>query len=259
MLHTDFYLSLYIYSLAIILGSVFASFINCMAWRIVHGESVWHGRSHCASCGHVLQAIDLIPIVSYVFLRGRCRYCKEKVSVRYVLIELLLAVVFVSFVWKYGISFTTLRYLVLACILLGLALVDFDSYEIPDGFIIAGILWWFITMPFMDYSIVEQFKTGMIGGVAIGGSILALSLIMDKLLKKESMGGGDIKLFFMLGLYMGPVLGLFNLNLSCILGIFLVMLMKSNKIPFGPAIVGASWITLLWGRDIVNWYWTFFV
>nr|WP_307991001.1 prepilin peptidase [uncultured Niameybacter sp.] len=259
MLHTDFYLSIYVYGLAIILGSIFGSFINCMSWRIVHGESVWKGRSHCTSCGHVLHTRDLVPILSYVFLRGECRYCKEKVSIRYVFIEILLVVVFISFIWKYGISFLTLRYLVLACILLGLALVDFDSYEIPDGFIMTGIFWWLITIPFIDNSIVEQLKTGLLGGGAIGGGVLMLSLLMDKLLKKESMGGGDIKLFFMLGLYMGPALSLFNLNISCILGIFIVVLMKKNRIPFGPAIVGASWITFLWGGDIVSWYWELFI
>lgn len=259
MIHTDLYLSIYVYSLAVILGSILASFINCMSWRIVHGESVWKGRSHCTACGHVLYAKDLVPILSYVCLKGKCRYCKTQVSKRYLLIEILLSVVFVSFIWKYGISFLTLRYLVLSCILLGLSLVDFDSYEIPDGFIITGILWWLITMPFIETPIVEQLKTGIIGGVAIGGSILALSLLMDKILKKESMGGGDIKLFFMLGLYMGPTLSLVNLNISCILGIFLVVLMKKNKIPFGPAIVGATWITLLYGADLVSWYWGLFI
>ena len=84
--------------------------------------------------------------------------------------------------------------------------------------------------------------------------MLLLSLLMDHLLKSESMGGGDIKLFFMLGLYIGPVLGLFNLIVSSLLGIFMVVILRQNKIPFGPAIVGAAWITLLWGEEIVSWY-----
>lgn len=259
MLHIDMSITLYTSIIAIVCGVVFGSFINCMAWRVVHKESVWKGRSHCASCGHPLSAADLIPIFSYIFLRGRCRYCREKVSIRYMLTEILLAVVFISFIWKYDISFLTLRYLILACILLGLALVDLDSYEIPDGFIIAGILWWIVTIPFMENSMAEQLKTGLLGGIAIGGGILLFSLLMDYVLKSESMGGGDIKLFFMLGLYMGPALGLFNLIVSSFLGIFLVVLMRKNKIPFGPAIVGASWITFLWGADIVNWYLGLFI
>lgn len=259
MLHTDLFITIYVCMIAIICGSVFGSFINCLAWRIVHKESVWKGRSHCASCRHPLSAVDLIPIFSYIFLRGRCRYCKEKVSARYMLVEILLAVVFMSFVWKYEISFLTLRYLILACILLGLALVDLDSYEIPDGFILAGILWWIVTMPVMQEPMIEQLKVGLLGGISIGGGILLLSLLMDKILKKESMGGGDIKLFFMLGLYMRPTLSLFNVIVSCFLGIFLVILMRKDKIPFGPAIVGASWITFLWGADIVSWYLELFI
>ena len=139
MLYTDGFITFYMYTVVAILGLIFGSFINCMAWRIVHKESVWKGRSHCASCGHPLKAMDLIPIVSYLFLKGKCRYCKEKVSIRYMLTELLLAIVFISFIWKYDISFLALRYMVLACILLGLALVDLESYEIPDGFIISGV------------------------------------------------------------------------------------------------------------------------
>lgn len=259
MLHIDVFITLYICIIAIVCGGVFGSFINCMAWRIVHKESVWKGRSHCASCGHLLRAADLIPIVSYIFLRGRCRYCREKVSIRYMLTELLLALVFISFIWKYDMSFLTLRYFILACILLGLSLVDLDSYEIPDGFIIAGILWWIMTIPFMETSMIEQLKIGLSGGIGIGGGILLLSLLMDRVLKKESMGGGDIKLFFMLGLYMGPALSLFNLIVSCLLGMLLVVLMRKNQIPFGPAIAGASWITFLWGTDSVSWYLGLFI
>lgn len=259
MLHIDIFITIYVLVIAAIFGSIFGSFVNCMAWRIVHKESVWKGRSHCTFCEHPLHAIDLIPVLSFVFLRGRCRYCREKVPVRYMLTELILSLVFVSFVWKYDISFTTARYLVLACILLGLSLVDLDSYEIPDGFIIAGILWWMVTMPFMETSVTDQLKTGLIGGFAIGGGILLFSLLMDQILKRESMGGGDIKLFFMLGLYMGPALSLFNLIVSCFVGILLTVLLKKREIPFGPAIAGASFISFLWGADIVNWYLGLFV
>lgn len=259
MLHIDIFINIYIIVIAAVCGGVFGSFINCMAWRIVHKESILTGRSHCATCGHSLNGIDLIPVFSYVFLKGRCRYCKEKVSSRYILIEIIMSLVFVSFVWKYDISFSTVRYLVLACILLGLALVDIDSYEIPDGFIIAGIVWWIVTMPFMNTSVSYQLKNGLIGGIAIGGGILLFSLIMDNVLKKESMGGGDIKLFFMLGLYMGPALSLFNLIVSCFVGILMVVILRKNRIPFGPAIVGASFISLLWGADIISWYLGLFV
>lgn len=259
MLHIDMFITIYILAIAALSGAVLGSFINCMAWRMVHKESVWKGRSHCFSCGHTLQAMDLIPVFSYLFLRGRCRYCRERVSLRYMLTEVLLAMVFVTLVWKYDISVLTLRYLVLACILLALSLVDLDSYEIPNGFIIVGILWWSITIPFLETTVTEQMKMGLMGGIAIGGGMLLFSLLMDKILQKESIGGGDIKLFFMLGLYFGTALSLFNLILSCFVGLILVVLMRNNKIPFGPAIALASWVTLLWGNDIVTWYLGMFI
>lgn len=259
MLHIDMFITIYILAIAALSGAALGSFINCMAWRMVHKESVWKGRSHCFSCGHTLQAMDLIPVFSYLFLRGRCRYCRERVSLRYMLTEVLLAMVFVTLVWKYDISVLTLRYLVLACILLALSLVDLDSYEIPNGFIIVGILWWSITIPFLETTVTEQMKMGLMGGIAIGGGMLLFSLLMDKILQKESIGGGDIKLFFMLGLYFGTALSLFNLILSCFVGLILVVLMRNNKIPFGPAIALASWVTLLWGNDIVTWYLGMFI
>ena len=133
--------------LAAVLGAVFGSFINCAAWRIAHGESFLKGRSHCAECGHELKALDLVPVFSYLFLRGKCRYCGKKISPRYMITELLLAAAFVGIVLRFGISGETLRYLGLSVILLGLSLVDLETYRIPNGFIIAGIIWWAVTIP----------------------------------------------------------------------------------------------------------------
>ena len=254
MLHMDKFLTAYIMIVVAILGAVFGSFINCMAWRMVHKENVLKGRSHCTCCDHPLGAVDLIPVFSYIFLKGRCRYCNQKISMRYMITELFSAFMFVSLVWKYDISFLTLRYVVLACILLGLSLVDLDSYEIPNGCIIMGIVWWIVTIPLMETSIIEEIKNGVIGGFAIGGGVFLCSLVMDFVLKKESMGGGDIKLYFMLGLYTGWVLGLFQLIISCMIGIVFVFVLRRNTIPFAPAISLSALITLLWGNEIVAWY-----
>ena len=258
----DFVFTIYINVMAAIFGAVFGSFLNCMAWRMVHHESVWKGRSHCVECGHVLGPVDLIPILGYWIRAGKCHYCHAKISPRYMWTELLMAFVFVSFVWKYEISVLTLRYLVLGCILFTLSMIDLDSYCIPNRFIIAGIVWWAVTLPFSGngiYSmgmeaIVRQVKSGLFGAAVIGGGLLLLSLLMDQILKKDSLGGGDIKLFFMLELYFGLGAGLFHMILACIVGIFMAAVLKKNRIPFGPAISLAAWITCLWGNDIVHWY-----
>ena len=266
---------IYLCILAFLFGTVFGSFFNCMAWRIAHHESVLKGRSHCAVCGHTLGIADLIPVFSWLFLRGRCRYCKEKISPRYVAAELVCGCGFVLSFLRYGLSWRTLQVIVLFCILLALSLTDFETYEIPDRFILSGIIWYFATswlmnrrlnLAGMTVSILQdgEFLTlsawgqnllaGLIGGFAIGGGMLFLSLLFDHLLGKESMGGGDIKLFFMTSLYLGLLQGLFSLILSCIVGLVIAAFMRRKRVPFGPAISLAAFLSLLYGESFVNWY-----
>lgn len=266
---------IYLCILAFLFGTVFGSFFNCMAWRIAHHESVLKGRSHCAVCGHTLGIADLIPVFSWLLLRGRCRYCKEKISPRYVAAELVCGCGFVLSFLRYGVSWRTLQVIVLFCILLALSLTDFEIYEIPDRFILAGIVWypassWLmdrrLSLTGMTVSILQDGESltlsawgqnllaGLIGGFAIGGGMLFLSLLFDHLLGKESMGGGDIKLFFMTSLYLGLLQGLFSLILSCIAGLVIAALMRRRRVPFGPAISLAAFLSLLYGESFVNWY-----
>ncbi len=266
---------IYLCILAFLFGTVFGSFLNCMAWRIAHNESVLKGRSHCAVCGHTLGIADLIPVFSWLLLGGRCRYCKEKISPRYVAAELVCGCGFVLSFLRYGVSWRTLQVSVLFCILLALSLTDFEIYEIPDRFILAGIIWYLVSSKLMDrrlsltgmtVSILSEGEylslpawghnllAGLIGGLAIGGGMLFLSLLFDHLLGKESMGGGDIKLFFMTSLYLGLLQGLFSLILSCIVGLVIAAVMRRKRVPFGPAISLAAFLSLLYGESFVNWY-----
>lgn len=268
-------LRIYIGVLAFIFGTVFGSFLNCMAWRIAHHESVLKGRSHCALCSHVLGAADLIPVISYLALRGRCRYCGKKISPRYVAAEVVCGCGFVISFLRFGLTLRTLQVIVLFCILLALSLVDFEIYEIPDRFILTGIIWYFATswlgrrilnLAGLTVRVLGEGENltvsawgmnllaGLIGGFAIGGGMLVISLLFDHLLGKESMGGGDIKLFFMTSLYLGLAQGLVSLILSCVVGLVIAALMKKGKVPFGPAISIAAFVSLLYGEVFVNWY-----
>lgn len=263
MMHLSLFVTIYILCIVFLLGAVFGSFLDCMAWRIAAGESVLKGRSHCDNCGHVLKFPDLIPVFSYVFLRGRCRYCGKKVSPESTCCEILLGFIFAVLVYRFDVRFLTLRFLILAGILMGLSLVDLKTYTIPDGFIAGGILSWLLTLPgilYEEYG--ESLREGMLhealypflGALAIGGSILILSMLFDHILGKESMGGGDIKLFFMTGLYLNPLLLLFHLILACMIGLLFVLLCRQRRIPFGPAISIATLATILWGQEFLNWY-----
>ena len=242
----DKFLLIYCLVLAFILGSVFGSFLNCVTDRIINHEKWWTGRSKCDSCGHVLGILDLFPVFSYLFLKGKCRYCGAKLSINYVLSETVLGVLFVGYIIIHGtIDLVLLRDLGLIACLYGLSLSDLKSYEIPNGFIIFGIIWWLIFSFSLD---------GLVSGVVISGSILIITFIMEKILKKEAMGGGDIKLFFMVSLYLGLSISLFNIILACVVGLLFVLIRKKDMIPFGPSISIATYVSLLVGSQIVNMY-----
>ena len=248
-------LGLFIYCsfLAGLIGSVMGSFLNCAAYRIAHGTSFTKGRSHCPTCDHVLGPLDLIPIVSWLIQGGKCRYCKEKISIRYPLTELLMACLSILCLWKYDLTLECLRNFILLCCLFTLSLVDLDIFEIPNRCIIIPIVVWMMSAFFIHDSIVSH----IIAMFLYGGGILAISLLMDHILKKESMGGGDIKLLGVMGLYLGMVGGLLALMMACFIGILLSFLSKKDDemhFPFGPAISIAFAIVLLYGQPIIDWY-----
>ena len=149
--------------------------------------------------------------------------------------------------------------------------LDLETYRIPNGFLIAGIVWWAVTIPFVQPGLFGRegsfFQpstllldtgvstlSGLLGGFLIAGIMLLMALVFDKVSGKESLGGGDIKLLFVVGLYLGFACSFFNLILSCILGLVFVAAMKKKRIPFGPAISLAAYVTLLIGSFVINWY-----
>ena len=242
--------------LSAVIGSVFGSFINCAAYRISKGESFVKGRSYCPNCGHELGVLDLFPVFSWLFLRGRCRYCGEKISARYILAELFFAGLTVCCFLKFGISVAALRNFVFLCCLFCLALVDMQSFIIPDGCLMIAALAWALAVPFLRLWPEGVIKS-LLAALIYGGGMLVLSLVMDRLLGKESLGGGDIKLFAVVGLYLGLIQTLFCLLLSSVLGLLFIAASKKKRgeeIPFGPAIALAAGIMLFFGDSFTSWY-----
>lgn len=246
----------YYYAVVVfIFGLIFGSFLNCTAMRLVRGEDFIRGHSHCMECGHELSALDLIPVFSWVFSGGKCRYCKKKISIRYPFTELLLAVLWLGIYIKFGFTVESIRDIILTGCLFTLSIVDIESYEIPDGILIIAFITWAVTAPFiyttsMPFSIVHHILSGLV----CGGIMLAVTLIMDKVLGKESMGGGDIKLFALLGLYLGYLGSYLLVLMSCLVGLLFAVITKNKKIPFGPSIALSGYITLLIGQIIIDWY-----
>jgi leader peptidase (prepilin peptidase)/N-methyltransferase len=273
MLYISPFFTAYFLIKAAVLGSALGSFICCFAYRYINNESVLKGRSKCDKCGHVLGIIDLIPIIGYIVLRGKCRYCKEKISPASFLSEIILAVAFMLLVLRFNISEELLRALIFTCLLMAIALIDLESFIIPDKLIISGIIIWIATLPLMPDPL-KNAGYGIIGGLSVAFGLFTLSIIFDKIKGQETLGGGDIKLFFVTGLYLGPMQNLLNLIIACIVGIFFTFVFgnsihkkamgntenyeKSGKfskpVPFGPSIAFATLVTMLAGKYIISWY-----
>lgn len=276
LLYTTPVITAYVLVLTAIIGLVMGSFLNCWAWRITHHESVMHGRSHCTTCNHVLGARDLVPLFSWLSTKGRCRYCGQKIPARYPLAEAFCALVFISIVMRYDVSLEALELLIFASILLVLSLTNLDDYLIPNGCIIAAIA--VRAAYIVAAGLTQGIDMGalalesLIGGVAVFVPLLLVVLVADKVLGRDSMGGGDLKLFFVAGLYFGWQQCLFLIIVACVIGIVLAFAAPAphtsadgtednanqprtrRTIPFGPSIALACWITMLCGSGLISWY-----
>ena len=252
-----------------VLGLCMGSFLNCLAWRMTHGESILRGRSHCTTCGHVLGPRDLVPVFSWLSTHGTCRYCGQKVSARYPATELLCCVAYESILFRYGLTLETLELMAFASVLLVLSLTDLDTLIIPNATIVAAIL---VRVAFLAAAagtgmegVRELALNSLIGGLAVAVPIIVLALVMDRVLGKESLGGGDVKLLFVAGLYFGWQQCLFLIVLACVVALVPALASRAKDeaggagaFPFGPAIAFACWMCMLVGEPLVSWYLSLF-
>lgn len=177
------------------------------------------------SCGHELAAADLIPVMSRVWTRGRCRYCGARISMRYPLTEVLFALLAEGIFLRFGCTPETVRDLVVTGCLFVLSLVDLESYEIPDGCLLIGLAAWCGGVPFIEGSLSAAVQH-LLAGLICGGVMLTISLAMDRILGRESLGGGDIKLYALMGVYTGFLGSYFVVLLSCVFGLIFAIVMK---------------------------------
>ena len=187
-------------ALVAIVGLVIGSFLNVCIYRIPRGESIASPPSHCGSCGTHLKPLDLVPVLSYLFLGGRCRYCHSRISVRYPLVELLTAGLLTGLYLHTGFGWLFGFYGTLFIVLIAVGFIDLDRQIIPDSLVIAGALAG-IGMNIAGAGI--GFVEGLLGALAGGGTLLLIALIALYAFKKEGMGGGDIKLMAMAGAFPG--------------------------------------------------------
>jgi leader peptidase (prepilin peptidase)/N-methyltransferase len=249
------------YIIFFVFGSAIGSFLNVCIYRLPRDLSIISPSSRCPSCNIPIKPYDNIPILSYIFLGGRCRVCKVGISLRYPLVESLNALLYVFVLWRFGFGLQTIVYSMFCSALIVITFIDLDFQIIPDKITLPGILIGLIAGsflmpdPFMRYSLLG-IKAAIIGFLAGGGLFYAIAV-----LSRGGMGGGDIKMMAMVGSLMGwksVLLTTFLGSLSgAVLGIFLMIAKgkgRKTKIPFGPFLALGTLITLFYGQEILYWY-----
>src|SRR5665648_14275 len=241
-----------------LLGLIVGSFSNVCIYRIPRNESIIFPASHCPKCHKTIRPFDNIPLLSYILLKGRCRHCKSKISIRYPVVEFLTGLTYLIIYLVYGLTIQTLVYIILSSALIIIAFIDLNQQIINDVISLPGIVIGFVISFFVPYI---SFINSALGVVIGGGIILIIGLAGSVIFKKEAMGGGDVKLAAMIGAFLGwryIIISLFlGFFLGALAGIFLIMSKikkREDVIPFGPFIVLGSFITLFWGGQIISWY-----
>lgn len=239
---------IYVIIIALFLGS----FFNVVAIRLLKSESFVFPPSHCPSCKHSLSLLDLIPVLSYIFLRGKCRYCSKRISPLYPLGELITALSFYSIYSYFGLSLELIPASILVIVLVLAVMTDIRKKLILDRITLPSILVLLILRVFIGE---ESFWYYLVGG-AVGFSLL----LGIAYISKGGMGGGDVKLYAAIGIALGPWLTLMSLVFASFLGAFigysLILagrIKKKQPIPFAPFIWMGTLISYLVGWEI--WYW----
>lgn len=245
-----FYVTIFVF------GIVIGSFLNVLIYRIPRHENIAVVRSHCMQCGYQLKWYDLFPIFSYLFLRGKCRKCKAKISVQYPLVEALNGILYVVvFVFMYQQTTDSLLCCVLYCMLgsalLALSVIDFRTYEIPVGFnLFVGLLG--VARIVTDY---ENWLQYVIGGVSVSLFLLLLFVLSNG----RAIGGGDVKLMAACGLLLGWKSIILAFCIGCLLGgiihpIRMKIAGEGRVLAMGPYLSIGVMIAALFGTQLINQY-----
>jgi leader peptidase (prepilin peptidase)/N-methyltransferase len=222
-------------------------------------------RSRCPSCGKLITALQNIPVISYLFLKGRCANCKTPISARYPLVELLTATLAAITAWHFGAGFEALMAIALAVSLIAIAMIDADTQLIPDS-IVLPLLWVGLSMSLFHplsgaSTLFISPSDAIIGALAGYLSLWSVFWLFKLVTGKDGMGYGDFKLLAALGAWLGwqqlPIVIMMSTVVGAIISISLIIVKgkdRSVPIPFGPYLAAAGWITMLWGETISNTY-----
>lgn len=249
-----------------IFGAIVGSFLNVCIGRIPNGESIVRPPSHCPKCQGPISFYDNIPLLSYLILRRRCRSCREKISPRYFVVELLMAGLSVALFDRFGFGFVYFTSFSLVAALIVISFIDLDVRIVPDVISLPGIIVGLV-LSVVGYfvvgesSVVPSPLSSVIGIITGGGFLLATAWIYEKITGVEGMGGGDIKLLAMIGAFLGwpsvPVTLFFASLVGSVVGIGCMLLTGAGRrlaLPFAPFLCSGALLFIFFGDDLIRFY-----
>jgi len=256
-----------------IFGAIVGSFLNVCIVRLPHEQSIVKPRSHCVHCKKMIPWYDNIPFISYLILLGCCRFCRKRISLRYILVELITAFAFFGLYKYFGLTTVLWPYIVMVACFIVATFVDFEHRIIPDEVSIGGMLAGLAFSAFipalhnvaiLDRPVfivhLQSLGFSLLGVLVGGGSIYLMGLLGDFLFKKESMGGGDVKLLAMVGAFMGWKMAILAFFIApffgAVYGIIEKIRTKDTVIAYGPFLILGSLICLFCGDAIIAWIMT---
>lgn len=269
----------YFLTIAVFLfGLIVGSFLNCIIYRLELKEfkkekrSALRGRSFCPKCGHVLSWLDLIPVLSFFILKGKCRYCDKKISWQYPAVETATALLFLLIFnfqfsifnqssilnFDFQIILNTCFLFLISSFLIVIFVFDLKHYIIPDSAIFSAIG---IVLIFRILKLIQSSEFRIQNSILAGIGAAVFFLLIVLITKGKGMGIGDIKLAFFMGLFLGYpailVALFFSFLIGAIIGVILILLKKKtlkSEVPFGPFLIIGTYSALFWSQEIINWY-----
>ena len=241
--------------LVVIFGLVIGSFLNVCICRIANEESIAFPPSHCTNCGYELKAKDLIPVLSYIFLGGKCRSCKEKISIQYPIVEILNAILYIAIYLKFGFTLNLFKFCLFASLLIVIGFIDFKTKYVYNSTVVFGVVSGIL------FAVLEWMETKSIPWNYIAGAFIGFGIIYLIVILNRGMGEGDIDIALICGLFLGIKGILVTLFLAIILGgivatIILIFKLKERKaeIAFGPYLAIGGIIACLYGSRLIDIY-----
>jgi leader peptidase (prepilin peptidase)/N-methyltransferase len=255
------------YIIFFVLGLVVGFLLNVCIYRIPERKPIITPASQCRQCGTTLKLIDLVPVLSYILLRGRCRYCGLRFSARYPLVELLTGIVSVLLFQRYGLTVEFVSSAFLMSVLIAVFFIDIDHRIIPDSLVLTSLAGGVLLIVYNFFVPVSFYGDrhwwNPLAGILSGAGVLFLVALIGMAIYKndDAMGMGDVKIFVPIGIFLGWRLSLLALLLSMIagglVGLFIIISGRGDRkstIAFGPFIVIGAFISFMWGWDILKWY-----